>query len=58
MNERISEVLHVFRMPASMGTPCLQTGRAGFVINPEKGLTQCLNGCLDQWFFSQYCQCS
>jgi len=35
------------------GYPCLQTGRAGFVIHPEKGLTQCLNGCLGQWFFSQ-----
>jgi len=24
-------------MPGSMGTPGLQTGRAGFVISPEKG---------------------
>ena len=31
-------------MPGSMGTPGLQTGRAGFFIHPEKGLTWCLNG--------------
>jgi len=29
-----------------------------FIDHPEKGLTQCLNGCLGQWFFGWYCQCS
>ena len=35
----------------------LQTGRAGCHLSREV-LTQCLNGCLGQWFFSQYYQCS
>jgi len=26
-----------FWMPGSMGTPGLQTGRAAFIIHPEKG---------------------
>jgi len=29
-------------------------GRAGFVVYPS--LTWCLNRCLGQWFFSQYCR--
>ena len=30
-------IIHDFWMPGSMGTPSLQTGRAGFVIHPGKG---------------------
>jgi len=35
----------VLSMILNVGTPCLQTGRAGFVIHPEKGLTWFLNRC-------------
>jgi len=45
-----------------MGSPggLIQTGRAGFVIHSDhrKSWYGCLNGCLGQWFFSQYCQCN
>jgi len=45
-------VSHVMSLHGSMGSPGLQTGRAGFVIHAEKGLTWCLNGCLDQQFIT------
>ena len=35
MNEQ--SIIHAFWMPGSMDTPGLQTGRADFVIHPEKG---------------------
>jgi len=56
----MSEVLSIdpFWTPGSMGTPCLQTERAGFVISkyPEKGWLGVWTGCLGLWFFSHYCQ--
>ena len=30
-------IILAFWMPGSMGTPGLWTGKAGFVIHPEKG---------------------
>ena len=39
-------IIHVFWMPGSRGTPCLQTGRAGFVIHPGKGW---LSVWMDAW---------
>jgi len=33
--------------------------RESWLCHPSReGFTQCLKECLDQWFFSQYCQCS
>jgi len=39
MNEWVNKwsIIHAVWMPGSMGTPGLQTGRAGFVFHPEKG---------------------